>query len=113
MIGQGGKTWRGGGLGLNYPRRQQYRRLSRAAIAALASGASVLLALAVAGAGAVSRVRRHSRPRPGARATGSALLGIARWVIARRTRSGVHSRRSQSEGAATAALRSPGFEGVP
>jgi hypothetical protein len=54
MIGQGGKTWRGGGLGLNYPRRQQYRRLSRAAMAALASGASVLLALAVAGAGVVS-----------------------------------------------------------
>lgn len=39
---------------MNYPRRQQYRRLSRAAMAALASGASVLLALAVAGAGAVS-----------------------------------------------------------
>jgi hypothetical protein len=39
---------------LNYARRQQYRRLSRAAIAATASGACVLLALAVAGAGAVS-----------------------------------------------------------
>jgi hypothetical protein len=39
---------------LNYARRQQYRRLSRAAMAALASGASALLALAVAGAGAVS-----------------------------------------------------------
>ena len=35
-------------------RRQQYRRLSRAAMAAMASGASVLLALAVAGAGAAS-----------------------------------------------------------
>ena len=39
---------------LNYARRQQYRRLSRAAMAAMASGASVLLALVVAGAGAVS-----------------------------------------------------------
>lgn len=39
---------------MNYARRQQYRRLSRAAMAAMASGASVLLALAVAGAGAVS-----------------------------------------------------------
>jgi hypothetical protein len=54
MIGQAGRTSRGGGLGLNYPRGQQYRGLSRAAMAALASGASVLLALAVAGAGAVS-----------------------------------------------------------
>ena len=42
------------GHALNYARRQQYRRLSRAAIAAMASGASVLLALAVAGAGAAS-----------------------------------------------------------
>jgi hypothetical protein len=40
--------------GLNYARRQQYRRLSRAAMAAMASGASVLLALAVACPGAVS-----------------------------------------------------------
>ena len=39
---------------MNYARRQQYRRLSKAAMAAMASGASVLLALAVAGAGAVS-----------------------------------------------------------
>ena len=39
---------------MNYARRQQYRRLSRAAIAAMGSGASVLLALAVAGAGAAS-----------------------------------------------------------
>ena len=42
------------GHGLNYARRQQYRRLSRAAVAAMASGASVLLALAVAAAGVVS-----------------------------------------------------------
>jgi hypothetical protein len=38
---------------LNYARRQQYRRLSRAAMAAMASGATVLLALAIASAGAV------------------------------------------------------------
>jgi len=36
---------------LNYARRQQYRRLPRAALAAMASGATVLLALAVASAG--------------------------------------------------------------
>src|SRR5205823_8556663 len=41
------------GHGLNYARRQQFRRLSRAAMAATASGASVLLALSVASAGAV------------------------------------------------------------
>jgi Nuclease-related domain len=39
---------------LNYARRQQYRRLSRAAMAAMARSASALLALAVAGAGPVS-----------------------------------------------------------
>ncbi len=39
---------------VSYPRRQQYRRLSKAAMAATASGATVLLALAVAGAGPVS-----------------------------------------------------------
>lgn len=39
---------------MNYARRQQYRRLSRAASAATASSASVLLALAVADAGVVS-----------------------------------------------------------
>jgi Nuclease-related domain len=38
----------------NYARRQQYRRLSRAAMAATASGATVLLALTVASARAVS-----------------------------------------------------------
>ena len=40
--------------GLSFPRRQQYRRLSRAAIAAMSSGATGLLALTVASAGAVS-----------------------------------------------------------
>jgi hypothetical protein len=39
---------------VNNARRQQYRRLSRAAMAATASGACVVLALAVAGAGVVS-----------------------------------------------------------
>jgi len=37
---------------MNYPRRQQYRRLSRAAEAATASAAAALLALLTAGAGA-------------------------------------------------------------
>jgi hypothetical protein len=39
---------------LNYARRQQYRRLSRAGTAAIASAAAVLLALAVASTGTVS-----------------------------------------------------------
>jgi hypothetical protein len=39
---------------LNYARRQQYRRLSRAAVASTASGATLLLALGVASAGALS-----------------------------------------------------------
>jgi hypothetical protein len=39
---------------VNYARRQQYVRLSRAGTAATASAGTVLLALAVAGAGAVS-----------------------------------------------------------
>jgi hypothetical protein len=39
---------------MNYARRQQYRRLSRAGAAAAAGGGAVLLAAALAGAGAVS-----------------------------------------------------------
>jgi hypothetical protein len=39
---------------INYARRQQHRRLSTAAIAAIASGATVLLAVFVARAGALS-----------------------------------------------------------
>jgi hypothetical protein len=39
--------------GVNFARWQQYRRLSKAAVAGTASGATVMLALAVAGAGAV------------------------------------------------------------
>ena len=39
---------------MNYARRQQYRRLSRAASATMASAAAMMLALAVASAGAVS-----------------------------------------------------------
>jgi hypothetical protein len=39
---------------LNYARRQQYRRLSRAASTTIASAAAMMLALAVASAGAVS-----------------------------------------------------------
>jgi hypothetical protein len=44
----------GGGSDVNYARRQQYRRLSRTATAAMASGATMLLAVTVANAGAVS-----------------------------------------------------------
>ena len=40
------------GEGMNYPRRQQFRRLSHAAEAATASAAAALLALLTAGAGA-------------------------------------------------------------
>jgi hypothetical protein len=54
MIGQAGRTSRWGGLGLNYPRRQQYRRLSHAVGAGAASVAAGLLALAIAAAGAIS-----------------------------------------------------------
>ena len=39
---------------MNYPRRQQYRRLSRATSTLMASAAATMLALAVASAGAVS-----------------------------------------------------------
>ena len=39
---------------MNYARRQQYRRLSRAGPPAIASAGAVMLALAVASAGAVS-----------------------------------------------------------
>ncbi len=39
---------------MNYARRQQYRRLSRAGAVAAAGGGAVLLAAALAGAGAVS-----------------------------------------------------------
>jgi hypothetical protein len=45
---------------VNYA-RHQHRRLSSAAVAGVASGASVLLRLGIAGAGAVSAARRHSR----------------------------------------------------
>ena len=38
---------------MNYPRRQQYRRLSRAAATAMASAGTVMLALAVVSAGAI------------------------------------------------------------
>ncbi len=71
---------------MNYPRRQQYRRLSRAAMAALASGASVLLALAVAGAGAVSAA--------GAILVLALALGLyaRHWLsLAGRSRVGAHS----------------------
>jgi hypothetical protein len=39
---------------LNYARRQQYRRLSRAGTVAVGSGAAALLALVIAGVGAIS-----------------------------------------------------------
>jgi len=64
--------------GLNYPRRQQYRRLSRAAATAIASAAAVMLALTAA------RRRRVSRGSPaGARARVQPLRSPL--AVARRT----------------------------
>jgi hypothetical protein len=68
---------------MNYARRQQYRRMSRAAMAAMASGVTVLLALPIASAGAVT-------------ATGGLLmfaLGL-----------GLYARRCRSPSAAGSAL---------
>jgi hypothetical protein len=39
--------------GVNFARRQQYRRLSRAALAAIMSGGTMLMALVVASQGAI------------------------------------------------------------
>ena len=90
------------GQGLNYARRQQYRRLSRAAMAAMASGASVLLALAVAGAGAV----------PAAGAVLVLALGFglyARHWLSLAERSRVGARSEDDVRRALAPLRADGW----
>jgi hypothetical protein len=86
----------------NYARRQQYRRLGRAATAATASVGAVLLALAVASAGAVS-------------AAGVLLvlaLGFGlyarRWMSLAR-RSGVGARSEDEVGRTLAPLEAEGW----
>ena len=71
---------------LNYPRRQQYRRLSHAGIAALGSAVTALLGLVAASAGAA--------PLSGFLVLAAAGLGLAarRWLsLARRSRIGAQS----------------------
>jgi hypothetical protein len=87
---------------LNYARRQQYRRLSRAALAAMASGASMLLALAVAGAGAVSAA--------GAILVLALALGLyARHWLSLAERSRVGARSEDEVRRALAPLRADGW----
>jgi hypothetical protein len=87
---------------LNYARRQQYRRLSRAAVAAMASGATVLLALAVASAGAVSTAGALLIPALG--------LGFyARHWIRLACRSGVGARSEDEVWRALAPLQAEGW----
>jgi Nuclease-related domain len=102
MIGQAGRTSRGGGLRLNYARRQQNGRLSRAAMAAMASGASVLLALDVAGTGAVSAA--------GAILVLALGLGLyARHWLSLAERSGVGARSEDEVRRALAPLQADGW----
>jgi hypothetical protein len=86
----------------NYARRQQYRRLSRAAMAATASGATVLLALTVASAGAVSVA--------GALIVLALGLGLyARHWLALADRSRVGARSEDEVRRALAPLRADGW----
>jgi hypothetical protein len=91
---------------LNYARRQQYRqqyrRLSRAAVAAMASGATVLLALAVASAGAVSTAGALLIPALG-------LRFYARHWIRLACRSGVGARSEDEVWRALAPLQAEGW----
>ena len=90
------------GAGVNYARRQQYRRLSRAAVAAMASGATVLLALAVASAGAVSTAGALLIPALG--------LGFyARHRLSLAGRSGVGARSEDEVRRALAPLQAEGW----
>src|SRR5438067_5392417 len=71
---------------LSYPRRQQFRRLSRAGSAAIGSATAALLALVVASAGAALLA--------GALLIAAVVLGYPtrRWlVLAERSRVGAHS----------------------
>ena len=71
---------------MNYACRQQYRRLSRAAMAGIASGAIVLLALEVASAGAVSAAGALF-----VLAVGLGLYARHRLLLADRSRIGARS----------------------
>jgi hypothetical protein len=87
---------------LNYARRQQYRRLSRAATAAIASAVTVVLALAVANAGAV----------PVAGAMLALVLGLslyARHRLSLAERSRVGARSADEVRRALAPLRADGW----
>ena len=87
---------------MNHPRRQQYRRLSRATIAALASAATVLLALTVAAAGA---------PRPaGGLLVLALVLGLsARHWLSLAGRSRVGARSEDDVRRALASLQAEGW----
>ena len=89
------------GRRLNYARRQQYRRLSRAGRAAAGSVAAALLALVVGGAERRRSPGCCSSSRSGSAstlATGSRSPVVAASVLARRTRCSVRSRRWRAEG---------------
>lgn len=87
---------------MSYPRRQQYRRLSKAAMAATATAATVLLALAVTGAGADSRA--------GALLVLALGLGLyARHWLSLADRSGVGARSEDEIRRALAPLEAEGW----
>jgi hypothetical protein len=86
---------------MNYPRRQQFRRLTHAAEAGTASAAAALFGLLTAAPALQPPPRcycwrqlaSHSTP-----ATGYRLRGAAVWVLARRARYGAVSRSSRERG---------------
>jgi Nuclease-related domain len=87
---------------LNYARRQQYRRLSRAATAALASGATMLVALTAASAGAIPLAGVLLMPALGFGLYAGHWLSLAR-------RSGVGARSEDEVRRALAPLRADGW----
>jgi hypothetical protein len=91
-----------GAGGLNYARRQQYRRLSRAAKAALASGATMLVALTAASAGAIPLAGVLLMP-----ALGFGLY--ARHWLSLAGRSGVGARSEDEVRRALAPLQAEGW----
>ncbi len=87
---------------MNYPRRQQYRRLWRAAAATTASVGAVVLALAVASAGAVSAA--------GVLLLLALVLGLyARHWLSLARRSGVGARSEDDVRRALAPLEAEGW----
>ncbi|MGZ4254806.1 MAG: nuclease-related domain-containing protein [Solirubrobacteraceae bacterium] len=87
---------------MTYARRQQYQRLSRAAVASTASGATLLLALAVASAGALSAA--------GAILVLALGLGLyARHWLSLAERSRVGARSEDAVRRALAALQAEGW----